>query len=274
VEDGTPSGPLVIAHRGASAYAPENTIGAFQMALDVGADGIEFDVQLARDGIPVVIHDDKLKRTGGRNEGVVELTSRQLGEIDVGSWFNVRHPKRSRDEFGLETVPTLERVLTSLAGFDGLIYIELKCNVANFRPLVDVVAQIIGSSRLLPQIIVQSFHLTALPEMASMVPEVLTAGLFEPSVKVAMRRRARIIAIAREFGARQLSVHRSLVTPKLMSLATDAGMPVSVWTVDSPKWIGRSQKLGIAALITNDPAKMLAARHESHRGLKNGGFVL
>jgi glycerophosphoryl diester phosphodiesterase len=79
--------PLIIAHRGASAVAPENTIAAFRRAIEVGADGVEFDVRLARDGVPVVIHDSTLERTAGLKRGVSDLTSEELSQIDVGSWF-------------------------------------------------------------------------------------------------------------------------------------------------------------------------------------------
>lgn len=259
-QGGTPRRPLIIAHRGASAYAPENTLAAFRAAIDAGADGVEFDVQLAKDGVPVVIHDDNLKRTGRRNERVVDLTSKQLGKIDAGSWFNAKHPKRAKAEFVNETVPTLPSVLKLLAGCDGLIYLELKCELSNFKPLAAVVCDLISASPLLPRIIVQTFRLAVIPEVRCSVPEVQTAALFEPSIRTILRRRAHIIAIAREFSAHHLSLHRSLVTPKLASLAVQAKMPVTVWTVDSEKWVGRCQRLGIGALITNDPVKMLAAR--------------
>src|SRR5262245_8945252 len=80
--------PLIIGHRGASAAAPENTLTAFAQAVALGADGIELDVRLARDGVPVVIHDASLHHTAGRKTRVAHLTSPELTEIDVGSWFN------------------------------------------------------------------------------------------------------------------------------------------------------------------------------------------
>ena len=79
--------PLIIGHRGASADAPENTMAAFREAIAVGADGIEFDVRLTRDGVPVVIHDSTLRRTGGLPQRIAEITQSELATIDVGSWF-------------------------------------------------------------------------------------------------------------------------------------------------------------------------------------------
>src|SRR5882724_3259670 len=102
--------PLVIGHRGSSAVAPENTIAAFRRAITDGADGFEFDVRLARDGQPVVIHDGSLQRTARIPGAVAQLTSAQLQKIDVGSWFNHQRPDSARSEYELETIPTLERV--------------------------------------------------------------------------------------------------------------------------------------------------------------------
>ena len=252
--------PLIIGHRGASAHAPENTLAAFRSAVEAGADGLEFDVLLAKDGVPVVIHDATLSRTGLRKENVADLTSRQLWLIDVGSWFNAKFPKRSKVPFALKTVPTLAQVLQLLKGFGGLIYIELKANDADFALLARAVCDVIRDSALLPQIIVKSFKLAAIPEIRHYLPQVQTAALFAPQIMDYLRRRKFIIALAHEFGAHQISLHHSLVTSKLTALAVEAGMPVTIWTTDKPKWIKRCQKLGIGALITNDPAQMLAVR--------------
>src|SRR5438270_9075286 len=102
--------PLIIAHRGASAEAPENTLAAFQMALDAGADGVEFDVQLAKDGVPVVIHDANLRRTANRRDTIKYLTSTELASIDVGSWFNRKYPRRTKPAYANEHIPTLDQV--------------------------------------------------------------------------------------------------------------------------------------------------------------------
>lgn len=249
--------PLIIAHRGASAHAPENTLAAFKMAVDAGADGVEFDVQLAADGVPVVIHDTDLRRTAGIDKRVEELTSFQLSQTDVGSWF--------APQFASETVPTLEQTLQLLRYFNGLIYIELKCELDNFKPLVAAVCDTIRSSPLLPQIIVQSFRLAAIPEVHRQLPGVQPAALFEPSIMTILRSRKYIIAMAREFGADQISLHHSLATPKLCSLASQAKLPVTVWTVDDPKWLERCRNRNIRALITNDPAKLISAQDSAKR---------
>jgi glycerophosphoryl diester phosphodiesterase len=250
--------PLIIGHRGASAHAPENTLAAFQMAIDAGSDGIEFDVQLAKDGVPVVIHDPTLLRTALRTGAVADLTSAELSQVGVGSWFNIKFPDRADPTFETKTVPTLTQVLDLLNGFHGLVYVELKCGENDFVPLAAAVCEIIRNSPLLPQIIVKSFHLAAVPEVRRCLPDVQTAALFEPKVMDFLRGRKHILAVARDLGASQISLHYSLITRKLVSLAAEAKMPITIWTVDDPKWVDRSRDLGIRALITNDPAKLLA----------------
>lgn len=252
--------PLIIGHRGASAYAPENTLAAFRMAIDAGADGVEFDVQLAKDGVPVVIHDDTLRRTGLRPELVGDLTSHQLAKIDAGSWFNAKYPNRARPEFTGEGVPTLSALLKLLKPSNGLIYIELKCDSETYKPLAAAVCDVIRDAPMLPRMIVKSFKLAAIPEVRHLLPNVQAAALFEPSIMTILRRRKHIIAMAREFGAQQISLHRSLATAKLTALAAQAQMPVTAWTADNHKWIERCRQRGIGALITNDPAKMALVR--------------
>ena len=96
--------PLIIGHRGASALAPENTLAAFRRAINDGADGIEFDVRLAKDGVAVVIHDATLERTTGSiRSRVSQLTAAELNAIDVGSWFR---PSESSRSFAGEKVPS------------------------------------------------------------------------------------------------------------------------------------------------------------------------
>lgn len=252
--------PLIIAHRGACASAPENTLAAFRFALDSGADGVEFDVQLSNDSVPVVMHDLRLKRTGARAERVADLTAEQLAQVDVGSWFNRKNPRRAQPEFSQETVPTLEQVLNLLKEFDGLIYIELKCDELSYRPLVAAVCDLIRDSPLVPQVIIKSFKLAAIPEVLFAMPDIQTAALFDPSILNFLRGRKHIIALAREFGAKQISLHRALITSNLTRRAKEANLPVTVWTVDDQKWLHRARKLEITALITNDPLKLLGLR--------------
>ena len=255
--------PLIIAHRGASSFAPENTLAAIKMAVDSGADGVEFDVQLASDSVPVVIHDTTLNRTALRVGNVSNFTSIQLAEIDVGSWFNAKYPKRSNLDFAKETIPTLAQVLDLLQAFRGLIYIELKTDATSFSDLVKAVCDTVRDSNLLPQIILKSFDLDAIPAIKHLLLDVQTAALFGPTVRDIIWRRRNFVAVANELGADQISLHYSLVNRILTSLVADDQTPVTVWTVDKPEWLTKCQKLGIGALITNDPGKLLKWRERA-----------
>src|SRR6185436_15775814 len=116
--------PLILGHRGASAVAPENTLAAFTRAILDGAEGIEFDVRLSRDGVPMVIHDASLRRTALIDRQVCDLTCEQLQMIDVGSWFSQK-PSEARvlspeSSYSEERLPTLNQVLELFNSNTGL----------------------------------------------------------------------------------------------------------------------------------------------------------
>jgi glycerophosphoryl diester phosphodiesterase len=254
--------PLIIAHRGASKHAPENTFAAFKRAIDAGADGIELDVRLAKDGVAVVFHDSSLKRIAGRKGKISHFTSTELGAIDAGSWFNRHVPKLADPAYVNESVPTLAETLNFLRGFNGLIYIELKCKEADSEGLAKAVCGVICSSKLLPNIVVKSFKLNAIPFVKKYCPTVRTAALFAPKIKNILRKDKHLLKLAEEAGADEISLHYTLATRKLMKKAAKRNLRVIIWTADHPRWIHRALKLGLAAIITNDPARLLQRRDE------------
>ncbi len=168
--------PLIIAHRGDSAHAPENTIAAFRKAVDSGADGVEFDVRLSKDGVPVVIHDATLTRIAGIDKRVADLTEDELSRVDAGSWFSAVYPTKARPEFAAEGVPTVRSVLQLLEAVRGPIYVELKCETEEeVAPLIDAVCTDIARSPLQDKIIVGSFRLAVLPRIRAALPRVIEA---------------------------------------------------------------------------------------------------
>lgn len=259
------AGPLIIGHRGASAAAPENTRAAFLQAIEAGADGIEFDVRLARDGIPVIFHDPTLSRTGGVNAAIADLTSAELGKINVGNWFTRVNKRHLNESFASETVPTLAEVLQLIGAFNGIVFIELKCGERESEALTEAVCGVLKDSLLLPNVILKSFKLSAITRAKIHLPEVRTAALFAPKIMTILRKEKHLVKIAEEFGADELSIHLSLATRKLMEKAGKRGFPVNVWTANSPRWVKRGLKLGLKSIITNDPAKLLARRSELAR---------
>lgn len=258
--------PLIIAHRGASALAPENTLAAFRKAIADGAEGIEFDVRLSKDGAVVVFHDATLRRITSRKNLVSSLNLDELQTVDIGSWFSRRSGSSKTNgagvDFSAERIPTLRETLDLLNEFPGLIYIELKCRAAEVEKLAKAVCEIISASPLLPQMIVKSFQLETIPHIREYCPKVKTAALFAPKIMTILRKEKRLVNIASDVGADMLSVHFSLATRKLMKKAEKLELPVTIWTADNPRWVKRAFDLGLFAVITNNPAILLAKRAE------------
>lgn len=254
--------PLIIAHRGASAVAPENTLAAFERAIADDADGIEFDVRLTKDKTVVVFHDDDLMRIGEAENVIADFNYEDLQNFDIGSWFNKLNPKLQSPDFAAERIVTLDRTLEFLNDYKGVIYIELKCRKRDVEVLSKEVCKIIEKSKLFPQIIVKSFNLDALPIVKKICPDTKTAALFSLKILTILRKEKRLINIAKDLDVDFLSLHFSLATKNLMRKAAKQNLNVAIWTVDNPRWVKRAAKLGISHVITNNPAKLLAKRCE------------
>ena len=165
------SGLLIIGHRGASARAPENTHAAFDLALREGADGIEFDVRLARDGVPVVIHDASLRRTTLREGNAEELDSAELSALDAGTWFNLRNHASAREAYGLERVPTLAGVFERFGSRARVLYVEMKCEAPTLGPpLARAVVDLTRQYGLADRVVVKSFAHALVAEAKRLAP--------------------------------------------------------------------------------------------------------
>jgi glycerophosphoryl diester phosphodiesterase len=256
------SRPLIIAHRGSSHVAPENTLAAFEAAVTEGSEGIEMDVGVTRDGVPVVFHDLTLKRMTGEDCKISDLDLKSLSQVSVGSWFNRRYPNRARKAYGIVGVPTLAEALKSLEILEGPVYIELKCRESDMDRCVEPIARALADSPLFPQIIFKSFLPDAILFMREVCPGVSTAALFAPKVMSIIRKEQRLVNIAVDLGADMVSVHSALATKKLIKRARRSGLAVTIWTVDNPRWMKRAVELGVDAVITNKPAKMLLKRRQ------------
>jgi glycerophosphoryl diester phosphodiesterase len=253
------STPLIIGHRGASAVAPENTIAAFSRALEDGADGIEFDVRLSRDRVPVIIHDVSLERTARIDRLVGELTASELQQCDACSWFR---PLQTENKRYAGTVPTLAQVFELFQQPNALLYLEMKSDAAGATALAEAVVSEIQKAQIAAQVVVSSFDLDAVALVKKIDPAIRTAALFEPKLShpLSTIRRFKMIDLAVEHRADEIAVHHSLVSSRLAEKARQLALPVVVWTVDDVDWIQRAQRLGIKALITNNPATMIRQR--------------
>ncbi len=251
--------PLIIGHRGSSAFAPENTMIAFRQSFEDGADGIEFDVQLSKDGVPVVIHDSTLKRTGGRNERVCDLSSDELCSVEVGSWFNRRFRLRAKDEFSNAVIPVLHEVFEEFSGKHFQLYVEMKLDKGDdYKALALATAKEIRKHEIQSQVVVESFELKAIKELKSIAPEIRTAALFEPKFLRLVRTKRRLIEEAIAHEADEIAPHFTLATKQMVKLANEANLKTVIWTSDNPVWVSRAVRFGIHAIITNKPALMIA----------------
>jgi len=253
--------PLILGHRGASAVAPENTLAAFAQAIRDGADGIEFDVRLSSDGVPVVIHDATLNRTGLISGTVGQLTAAQLQQIDVGRWFD----KRNGDRVFSERLPTLAQVFDLFATNNAVLYVEMKCDANEGARLATAVVHQISQQKIRERVVVESFALSAVQEIKRIDSAVRTAALFEPGLSqpVSTLRAQSILRLARDHQADEIALHHSLARPKLLHAARAEGFEIVVWTVDDPDWIKRARHHQVKALIANNPRRMVEVRDES-----------
>ena len=251
---------LIIGHRGASAHAPENTLAAFEQAIAGGADGVEFDVRLARDGVPVVIHDATLTRTCLRDGLVESLASDELRALDAGTWFNLRNPALARVDFAHQRIPTLAQVFARCAARARALYVELKCDDPSpSAPLARAVVRLTRERGLAGRVVVKSFAHGTIAEVKRLAPEIRTAALFDRKWSRPVVPARRIIAEAEACRADEISLHRSLLRRATVGAARARGFGVVVWTADTPFWLRRALALDLRAVITNRPAEMRAA---------------
>jgi glycerophosphoryl diester phosphodiesterase len=247
--------PLIIGHRGACAHAPENTHASFELAFIWKADGIEFDVRLARDGVPVVIHDASLLRTVPLDRRVDEFDSTTLSKFYAGEWFNVKNPDRAIEGFEWETIPTLAEVFEKYG--EHHLYVEMKCEEpARRAELARAVVNLIREHKLGERLVVKSFEHDALVEVKRFAPEIRTAALFGRSWPRPFIPAAKIIAAAEACGANEISLHRSLLRKATVDAAHRRGFEVVVWTVNSPFWLRRAAAMNLRAVITDDPNQL------------------
>ena len=237
-------GVLSIGHRGASGLTPENTKIAFFKALDLGADAVEFDVQLTRDEVVVVIHDETLDRTTDGSGKIADTDFETIRDLDAGSWFGAAFAKIE--------VPTLGEVLQAL-GKRCLINIELKPD-ARGDALVKHVVTEVAHFDLFDNIVFSSFDVEALAALRRMVPNVRLAVVFAGDGE------ERAMGAARRLDAESINPDVSLVDDHLIAKAHGWGFDVWAWTANDRKEITRLCSLGIDGIFSDYPDRVVAAR--------------
>lgn len=231
---------LVIAHRGASGYAPENTFAAFRRALAMGAGFIETDLQLSRDARFVAIHDATVNRTTNGQGAVHDLTLAELRRLDAGSWFG--------SEFAGERIPTIEEVLEFAKKHDVVFYLELKPSGSwgGEHALISALRE----SGEVARTVVISFDPVILTGVRKIEPTLMTGLLFDGNITAPLDK-------AIEIGARQIVVRGDLVTPRLLKEARERDLQLVCWTVNHPAHMRLLAEAGVDGIISDYPDRLL-----------------
>ena len=233
--------PLLIAHRGASAHAPENTIAAFELALQQGADGLELDVHLSADGHPVVIHDFTLERTTDGVGPVNALTVRELKRLDAGGWRDRR--------FQGQRVQTLQEVLERFRDRTRF-WLDLKGGPALYPGLEERVVSTIEIYDVLDRVLVQSFDPGAIGEVRTLNREI--------RVGVVAARDPLDRTLLRPGLVDAICPALAMCSATLIRDVRAAGLDCYVWTVNEPAQVDRLVGWGVSGIITDRPGDTCA----------------
>jgi glycerophosphoryl diester phosphodiesterase len=238
--------PFVLAHRGDLTHAPENTLPAFQQAIQKGADGVELDVKLTSDGHVIVFHDLTVERTSNGTGRVAQLTLEELRKLDAGSWFN--------EKFRGTKVPLLEEVFETV-GRDKLINIELTNYSSPRDGLVDKVCELIKRHNNQGQVLFSSFFASNLKRAAQLLPETPRGLLALPGLAGIWAR-----SFGFMFGEYQaLHPHISNVDRQQVQRAHRLNRRVHVWTANTPDEVNQLKEWGVDGIFTDDPQTALRA---------------
>jgi glycerophosphoryl diester phosphodiesterase len=238
--------PVIFAHRGASAHAPENTLPAFELALQQGADGVELDAQLTADGHVIVIHDPRLERTTNGHGRVKDFSLADLRALDAAGRYS--------DQYNGTKIPTLDEVFETI-GKKAVINIELKNYTAPQDALVEKVCQLVKRYGLEDRILFSSFFGLSLRKAARLLPQV-PRGLLALSGFPG--------AWARSFGFmfgdyQAVHPHINDVNAQQVQRVHRLKRYINVWTVNSAQDVARLADWGVDGIITDDPLMAVRA---------------
>ncbi|OGR89553.1 MAG: hypothetical protein A2992_03900 [Elusimicrobia bacterium RIFCSPLOWO2_01_FULL_59_12] len=241
---------LIIGHRGAMGYAPENTIASFEEAIRRGADWIELDVQLSQDGELVVLHDTSVDRTTNGEGLVRDLSWKKIKTFDAGAWYD--------PEFAHQYIPSLGNVIsrfrtrrTTKRHPVGLV-IELKTIRGSGGSLADAVVALLHKEQFTDRVVIISFDAVALQEVRAADKRAPTGLLFSEE------KEGSPIDQARDIGAHAIFPRKTWVTARGVTTAHKAGLAVGTWTANTKNEMKRMIACGVDAIATNYPDRLRA----------------
>ncbi|OZU90037.1 glycerophosphodiester phosphodiesterase [Virgibacillus indicus] len=235
----------IIAHRGASRYAPENTMPAFELAYQSKAEGIETDVQLTKDNIPVLIHDEQVKRTTNGTGYIKDLTFEQLRQLDAGSWFS--------GEFTGTQIISLDELLQWVKDKPLCLNIELKNNKIDYKHLESIVYERLKDYQLLNRTTLSTFNPRSVHRLKDYNKDIGIAFLTS-------KRNRNLVSHAHELGANAIHIKYRLLNKLLVDQCKQAKMAVRVYTVNRSAHIMKCFTHECNGIFTDIPDKALQFR--------------
>lgn len=237
--------PIIIAHRGASKYAPENTMPAFELAYEMNADGIETDVQLTKDGIPILIHDEDLRRTTNGYGLIKNYKLEELYSLDAGRSFS--------EKFTGTKLVTLDEFLEWAKDKPLYLNIELKNNRINYQNIEAKVLEAIRAFKLTERTTLSTFNPASVTRLREL-DGTIDIGLLRSKKSV------NLIHYANQLGASSLHVNKRLVNKGLLQLSDEQNIPVRIFTVNRALELWKYTQKNIAGIITDVPDKAMKIR--------------
>jgi glycerophosphoryl diester phosphodiesterase len=234
----------IFAHRGASGTHPENTMAAFEAAVRLGADGIELDVQMTKDGEIVIIHDETVNRTTSGKGWIEQMTYEEVAALDAGSWFSPR--------FAGEKILTLDEFFMWASRNELQINIELKTNKIPYYGIEQKVLEIIGKYEMSERVIISSFNPDSVRRVIELDPCIAVAGLVWRIPREA-------VFIAKKLGLSALHTQVSFALSEYGKQAVESGILLRLYTINDVREWNRVKESGVpvAAIITDFPERFL-----------------
>ncbi len=230
----------IIAHRGFSSIAPENTLAAFQTAIQHQADSIEFDLQISADGIPIIFHDETLERITGSTGKIQQKKLKELKHLSAGAWFS--------NDFHQATIPTLTEALESLKEIKDYLYFDVKPHCQWSEVEIESLILELKDKKLLEKSIITSFNEMFLDRCRTICPTI-QLGYFVTDIAEFPKQ----LNKAKTAGNAILSSWYKVLLkdPNWVKQSHEQGVSVVAWTVDRPEDLQKLTQIGVKRIITN-----------------------
>lgn len=250
------SQPIIIAHRGAMGYAPENTLAALKLGIELGADAIEIDLRQTMDRIPVALHDATVNNTTNGSGNIKNILFNDLRKLDAGSWFN--------SKFSSETVPSLQEIIDILPD-SVILIIEFKEGNDTYPEIEERTVSLIRENKIESQVLLKSFDPNVLERLRILAPDIPQVYVYTfriPWLGMIIDRGITFGSIF-NIDTEYLQPHRFFLSESFVKAAQSRGFKIISWGVNSEEDITESLEYGVDGIETDYPDKVLKLLNES-----------